>query len=114
MTTKEMFNNAKNGLMHLQYLIKIFDDTEFEQFFVNNKGTELEEEQLGDIKFLFNKENLILEYPKKVIKYFPLGFANADWEEKNGMLIIYTDNDVLVYDLQSRRVGIDKIFNKKW
>lgn len=115
MTTKQLFNECKNGLRQLQYVMKIFEDTNFEEFFIQTKGNDLQQEELKDIKFFFNKDNLILEYPKKIMKYFPIGLVpNADWEEKDGMLIIYTDKDVLVYDLQSRKVGIDRIFNKKW
>lgn len=114
MTVREMFNNASNGLQHIQYLLKVFKAQEFEDFFVKNKGEQLEEEELNGIKFFYNKDNLILEYPRQHIKYFPLGLKKAEWEEKDGMLILSTNEDVLVYDLESRRVGIDKLFNKKW
>lgn len=114
MTVREMFNNASNGLQHIQYLLKVLKDTDFEKFFVSIKGQTLKEEELDGIKFFYNEDNLILEYPREHIKYFPIGMHKAEWEEKDGMLILSTNEDVLVYDLKNRRVGIDKIFNKKW
>lgn len=115
MTIRELFNNSTNGLKHIEYLLKVFKkDARFENFFLENKGTELQEEQLGDIKFYYNDNNLVLEYPKKLIKYFPLGLAKANWEEKDGMLILSDDKEALVYGLKEHKVAIDTLFNKKW
>lgn len=114
MTVRDVFNQANNGLQEIQFLLKKMKALDFEKFFLSNKGKELQQEELHNIKFLFDKDNLILKYSDNSIRYFPIGLKQADWEEKDNMLIIYDKQDVLVYDLLTKGIGIDRIFNCKW